>query len=94
MFNEPFFGMKSGSEKGSIFKACFFRELLSKIAKLPPVLLDNPILHKHKRKECIVLSQQFMVNCCLHIPQRDRNENNIINGTVIACLVLSIIALF
>ena len=94
MFYEPFFGTKSGSEKGSKFDVWYFRELSSKIAQLPPLLLHNPILHKHKRKEYIVLSLQFMVDCCLRIPRRDLNENAVIDGKVSARLVSSVIALF
>ena len=99
MFYEPFFGTKSGSEKGSKFDVWFFRELSSKIAQLPPLLLHNPILHKHKRKEYIVLSLQFMVDCCLRIPRRDLNENccyrwqsECLSGVVRHCVILAIVS--
>ena len=54
-----------------------------------PFIFDNPILHKHKRKELVVLSRQFMVNCCLQILQRDDNGSK-----VFARLLLSINTLF
>ena len=61
MFYDPFFGTKKCSEKGNKFEVWFFSEISPKIAKLPPLLLDNPILDKHKRKEyIIVLSGAFL----------------------------------
>ena len=94
MFHEPFFGTKKCSEKGNKFDVWFFRELSPKTAKLPPLLLDNPILDKHKRKEYLVLLRQFMVDCCLRLPQRDRNENHRVDGKVIARLVSTVTFVF
>ncbi len=51
--------------KGNKFEDWSFRELSSIIPQLPALLLDNPICHKHNRKDFEKLSQPFMVDCCL-----------------------------
>ncbi len=50
-----FLGQKGALKKVTNLKFGL-REILPKIARLPPLLLDNPILNKHKRKVYLVLS--------------------------------------
>ncbi len=62
--------------------------------QLPPLIMDNPILHKQIRKEFAILSQQFVVDCCLQNLQRDDNENDRVDGKVIAHLVSTVTFVF
>ncbi len=89
-----FSGRKGAQKKVTNSNFWFFRELSPKIAQLPPLLLDNSILHKENRKIFAVLSQQFMISCCLQNFQRDDHENDCVDGKVIACLVLTITFVF